>query len=80
MEGPVDPRAVAPHSREFGGGGGGGGGGEACGGTGEGYDDYATPAGTSAVVKHFLDAADEVHYGTRLTSLMPAPAVGRRQA
>jgi predicted NAD/FAD-dependent oxidoreductase len=65
LEGPLSAGQVARHSRCFskGGGGGGEGGGK------NSKDDFRATQGTSAVVKHFLDAADTVQFETRLQSL-----------
>ena len=54
IEGPLTAEQVAQHSRCF---------------SAKGKDDFRATQGTSAVVKYFLDAADAVHFETRLQSL-----------
>jgi predicted NAD/FAD-dependent oxidoreductase len=54
LEGPLANDEVVRHSRCFAGGGKG---------------DFRATRGTSAVVKHFMQAADELHFETRLQSL-----------
>ena len=69
LEGPLAAKQVARHSRCFSEKRGGGESSMDEGGGQEGKDDFRATRGTSAVVKHFVGAADAVQFETRLQSL-----------